>query len=478
MTDLTATAARAVPAAPTQRSQQFGPVALLTLIMGGFLPILSFFILNVALPSIGTDLHASDGALQLVIGAYGIANATLVVLGGRLGDGYGRRRLFIAGMALFTLTSLLCALAPNTGFLLAARVLQGASAALMVPQVLATIAATLTGESRARAIGLFGASGGVAAALGQILGGALVEADIAGLAWRTVFLINVPLGLIALVAAVRLLPETKATHRLPLDLAGAAILATTLVVLLLPLTEGRPLGWPLWTWLLLIAVLPLGIALGTHQTRIERSAGHPLVPPSVIRLRGMRLGLGIALPFFITFSGFMFAFALATQVGARLSALQAGLAILPMGLAFLVASIVGPRLESRWGAGIMTRGALLEAVGYLVLAATTWLAWPDINALVLTPGMLITGLGTGFVMMPMFGVVVRQVPVQQAGLGSGILITTQQTCLAMGAAIVGTAYLSMANHWGARDALVVVELGIAVVALGLTQITRRLSMAR
>lgn len=477
MTELTATAPRAVTSAASPRTERFGLVALLTLIAGGFLPILSFFILNVALPALGADLHASDGALQLVIGSYGIANATLVVVGGRLGDGYGRRKLFIAGMALFTLTSLLCALAPTTGFLLAARVLQGASAALMVPQVLATIAATLTGESRARAIGLFGASGGVAAALGQILGGVLVEADIAGLGWRTVFLINVPLGLVALVAAWRLLPETRATQRLPLDLVGAAILATTLVVLLLPLTEGRPLGWPLWTWLSLIAVLPLGIALGLHQTRAERAARTPLVPPSVLKLRGMRLGLGIALPFFVTFSGFMFAFALATQVGAHLSALEAGFAILPMGMAFLVASIVGPRLETRWGSGIMTRGALLESLGYLVLAATTWLAWPDINAWVLTPGMLITGLGTGFVMMPLFGVVVRQVPVQQAGLGSGVLITTQQTCLALGAAVVGTAYLSMVHHWGARDALIVVELGIAVVAALLTLLTRQLRTA-
>jgi EmrB/QacA subfamily drug resistance transporter len=477
MTDVTATAPRSVTSAPTERTERFSLAALLTLITGGFLPILSFFILNVALPSIGADLHASDGALQLVIGSYGIANATLVVVGGRLGDGYGRRKLFITGMAAFTITSLLCALAPNVGLLLAARVAQGAAAALMVPQVLATIAATLTGESRARAIGLFGASGGVAAALGQILGGALVEADIAGLGWRTVFLLNVPLGLVALAAARRLLPETRATHRLPLDLAGATILATTLVALLLPLTEGRPLGWPLWTWLLLIAALPLGIGLGLHQSRLERSERSPLVPPSVLKLRGMRIGLGIALPFFTTFSGFMFAFALATQVGAHLSALEAGLAILPMGVAFLVASIVGPRLETRWGPGIMTRGALIEAVGYLVLAATTWLAWPDINALVLTPGMLITGLGTGFVMMPMFGVVVRQVPVQQAGLGSGILITTQQTCLAMGAAIVGTAYLSMAQHWGARDALIVVELGIAVVSAALTLLSRQLEPA-
>ncbi|HYU85923.1 MAG TPA: MFS transporter, partial [Kribbellaceae bacterium] len=253
MTEMTATATPRV--ATAERTEPFGLTALLTLLSGGFLPILSFFILNVALPSIGADLKTSAGTLQLVVGAYGIANACLVVAGGRLGDAFGRRRLFLAGMAGFTLTSLLCAIAPNAGMLLGARILQGAAAALMTPQVLATIAATLTGESRGRAIGLFGASGGVAAALGQILGGVLVSADVAGLGWRAVFLLNVPLGLAALVATVRLLPETKAPRRLPLDLAGAAILAVTLVVLLLPLTEGRPLGWPLWTWLSLAAVV-------------------------------------------------------------------------------------------------------------------------------------------------------------------------------------------------------------------------------
>lgn len=460
MTELTAP--RAVPSV---RAEQFGLVALLTLIAGGFLPILSFFIINVALPAIGTDLQASDGALQLVVGSYGIANATLVVLGGRLGDAYGRRRLFIAGMVGFAVTSLLCAVAPNVGLLLAARVGQGAAAALMTPQVLATMAATLTGESRARAIGLFGASGGVAAAAGQILGGVLVDADVAGIGWRSVFLLNVPLALLAALAAWRLLPETKATNRLPLDLVGAALLAITLVVLLLPLTEGRPLGWPLWTWLLLFAVLPLGVAFGLHQWRVERSSRPPLVPPSVLQLRGMRIGLGIALLFFTTFSGFMFAFSIATQVSAGLSALEGGLAILPMGAAFLVASIVGPRLESRWGPGIITRGALIQAAGYLLLGATTYWAWPDVDWLVLAPGMLVGGLGSGFVMMPMFGVVIRQVPVQQAGLGSGILITTQQTCLALGAATVGTAYLSIAGtSWGPRGALTAVEIGTAAIS--------------
>jgi len=475
MTELTATTPPRVAA--DERTERFGLAALLTLLSGGFLPILSFFILNVALPSIGRDLDASDGALQLVVGAYGIANACLVVAGGRLGDAFGRRRLFLTGMVGFTITSLLCAIAPSIGVLLAARVLQGATAALMTPQVLATIAATLTGESRGRAIGLFGASGGVAAALGQILGGALVQANLWDLEWRSVFLLNVPLGVLAAIAGRRLLPETKATHRVPLDLVGAGLLAVTLVVLLLPLTEGRPLGWPLWTWLLLAAVIPLAALLGTHQSWVERSERAPLVPPSVLRLRGMRVGLGIAVLFFTTFSGFMFAFALATQVGAKLTALEAGLAILPMGAAFLVASIVGPRLETRWGAGIITRGAVVQTVGYLLLAATTQLAWPDVNALVLTPGMLVAGLGSGFVMMPMFGVVIRQVPVQQAGLGSGILITTQQTCLALGAAVVGTAYLSMTSRWGAGDALTLVELIIAAVSVVLIPLSRGLRSA-
>ena len=197
-----------------------GEAALLTLIVGAFLPILSFFVINVALPEIAVDLDASASSLQLVVGSYGIANAALVVVGGRLGDAFGRRRLFMLGMALFTLFSLLCGLAPDIGSLLVLRVGQGASAALMTPQVLATIAATLTGASRVRAFGLFGAAGGIAAAAGQIVGGALASADVLGLGWRSVFLMNVPIGIAAYVVAHRVLPETRADKRLPLDAMG------------------------------------------------------------------------------------------------------------------------------------------------------------------------------------------------------------------------------------------------------------------
>lgn len=452
-----------------------GPVALTTLLFGAFLPMLSFFIINVALPAIGTDLRATPGELQLVVGSYGIANATLLVVGGRLGDGFGRKRLFLVGLVGFTVTSLLCALAPTIGVLLAARVLQGATAAAMTPQVLASISSLLTGEHRARALAMFGVVGGSAAALGQILGGVLVEADVFGLGWRAVFLVNVPVGVFAVAAAVKLLPETRADKAHRVDLVGAGLLALTLVLLLLPLTEGRPLGWPLWTWLSLAAVVPAVALLGLHQHRAEKAQRAPLIPPTVLRLRAMRLGLLLAMAFFTTFGGFMFVFALATQGEARMSPLEGGLSLLPMAVGFLVTSIYGPRLQVRYGAGLIVRGWLIQAVGYAVLAVVALALWPDVTPWTLAVPMLIAGFGSGLVMVPLMGVVVGQVPPAQAGLGSGILLTSQQTCLALGAATVGTAYLSLAGtSWGQGGALAAVALAITAISLLMTPVTRQL----
>lgn len=459
-TTLTLPAAR-----PRSTARGFGPAALGTLLTGALLPILSFFVVNVALPSIGSDLHASPGALQLVVGSYGIANASLVVVGGRLGDGYGRRRLFLLGMLGFAVFSALCGLAPGIGLLLAARVGQGASAALMTPQVLATIAHTLTGADRARAVGMFGAVGGVAAALGQILGGVLVSADVAGLGWRAVFLLNVPIALVALALARRMVPETRAATRLPVDAAGASLLGLTLVALLLPMTEGRALSWPAWTWVLLLVAVPLAAGLAAHQRRAERAGRTPLVPPSVLALPQLRTGLAVAVLFFTGFGGFMFAFSLAAQAGAGLTALQCGLAILPLGAGFLLTSVAGPRLEARLGARVIALGGVIEAIGYTLLAVTAALVWPHITPENLAPAMFVGGVGQGLVMMPMFGVVLGQVPVQQAGLGSGILITTQQTCLALGAASVGTGYLWLAGGFGVGTAFVAVAGLVAVASV-------------
>ncbi|GAB3832411.1 MFS transporter [Kribbella italica] len=452
-----------------------GPVALTTLLFGAFLPMLSFFIINVALPAIGTDLQATPGELQLVVGSYGIANATLLVVGGRLGDGFGRKRLFMVGLIGFTVTSLLCAIAPTIGVLLAARVLQGATAAAMTPQVLASISSLLTGEHRARALAMFGVVGGAAAALGQILGGVLVEADVFGLGWRAVFLVNVPVGLFAVVAAVKLLPETRADKAQRVDVVGAALLALTLVLLLLPLTEGRPLGWPLWTWLSLAAVVPALALLGLHQHRAEKAQRAPLIPPTVLRLKAMRIGLLLAMAFFTTFGGFMFVFALATQGEAGMSPLEGGLSLLPMAVGFLITSVYGPRLQARYGAGLIVRDWLIQAIGYAVLAVVALALWPDVTPWTLAVPMLIAGFGSGLVMVPLMGVVIGQVPPAQAGLGSGILLTSQQTCLALGAATVGTAYLSLSGtSWGQGGALAAVALAITAISLLMTPVTRQL----
>ncbi|MDX6291529.1 MAG: hypothetical protein QOH50_604 [Kribbellaceae bacterium] len=452
-----------------------GPAALTTLLFGAFLPMLSFFIINVALPAIGSELHASSGGLQLVVGSYGIANATLLVVGGRLGDGFGRKRLFLIGLTGFTLISLICAIAPTIGVLLAARVVQGAAAAAMTPQVLATISSLLTGTHRARAMAMFGVAGGLAAALGQILGGVLVSANVFGLGWRAVFLVNVPVGVVAVVAAVKLLPETRAAQRLRVDVAGAGLLALALVLLLLPLTEGRPLGWPAWTWASLAATIPAVGLLGLHQHRSERSGSAPLIPPSVLRLRPMRIGLLLAVGFFTTFGGFMFVFALATQGAAGMSPLQGGLSLLPMAIGFLITSIYGPRLQQRYGAGLIVRGWVIQAVGYAMLGVVALTLWPEVTPLTLAAPMLVAGFGSGLVMVPLIGVVVGQVPPAQAGLGSGILLTSQQTCLALGAATVGTAYLSLAGtSWGQGGALAAVSIAITAISLLMTPVTLQL----
>src|SRR5215471_3541324 len=217
---------------------------LTVILMGVLLPMIDFFIVNVALPTIDTDLGASQPLLELVVSGYATAYALLLVLGGRLGDSLGRKRLFLAGMAAFTATSLACGLAPTATFLVIARVAQGASAAMMVPQVLATIQAATTGEQRTKALGRYGAAGGLAAVLGQVLGGLLVSANIDGLGWRPIFLVNVPIGLAGFVLAKRYVPDTRHGAPAPIDGPGTVLLGLTVLALLIPLTEGRSLRWP------------------------------------------------------------------------------------------------------------------------------------------------------------------------------------------------------------------------------------------
>src|SRR5882724_156992 len=240
-----------------KRAVTLSGAGLATVLLGTALPMIDFFIVNVALPTINVNLHASTSTLELVVAGYGIGYALLLVLGGRLGDTFGRRKLFLAGITAFTLTSLLCGLAPTAGLLVVARALQGASAAMMLPQVLSTIQATTTGQRRSKALGFYGAVGGLSSVVGQLLGGALVSADIAGTSWRPIFLVNVPVGIIGLLLARRTVPETRSANPIGIDRLGTLLLGVTLLALLIPLMEGGALGWPAWM-LALLGVVPFG----------------------------------------------------------------------------------------------------------------------------------------------------------------------------------------------------------------------------
>jgi MFS family permease len=464
VTTRTFTSRTARPVAATPPA--LGALGLFTVLLAAALPLVDFFIVNVALPTIGGDLHASEAVLELVVAGYGVAYAVLLVLGGRLGDLFGRRRLFLGGMAAFGLTSLACGLAPGAWSLVAARVAQGASAAAMLPQVLATIQATTSGPRRARAMGLYGATAGLSMVAGQILGGVLVAADVWGTGWRSVFLVNVPVVIAGLVLAVRAVPETRSQRPEPVDVPGTVLLAVSLVALLAPLTEGRAAGWPLWTWLSLAAFPPLTAAFYAVERRADRQGRTPLVPPSLFRLVSLRRGLALIVPFSVGFSGFMFVIAVALQRGAGLGPVPAGLALAPMAVVFFFVSLAGPRLVARHGTRVVTAGAVVQLAGVGLMALAVRHSWPHLGVLELLPGAALAGAGQALQLPVVFRIVLSEVPAARAGVGSGVMITAQQSSLALGVATLGTLFLSLVPGSGMRDALVVTLLAqVAGVAL-------------
>jgi MFS family permease len=264
--------------------------ALPVVLVGTFVAVLDFFIVNVALPSMQGDLHASNGAIEWVVAGYGLTSAAGLITAGRLGDRYGRRRMFSLGLALFTLASAACGVAPGAGALVAARLVQGLAASLMTPQVLSIIGVVYQGEERVKALSAFGMTMGLAAVGGQLIGGALVQADPAGLGWRTCFLINLPIGVAALALAPRLVPESRAERASGLDSVGTLLVTLGLLSVLFPLVEGRQHGWPEWTWVsLAVAPVLLG-AFALHQRALRRRGGAPLLDLGLFRERSCGAG--------------------------------------------------------------------------------------------------------------------------------------------------------------------------------------------
>lgn len=414
--------------------------ALLVLLAGIFIATLDFFIVNVAIPATQRDLRAGPAAVQWIVAGFGLALAGGLIIGGRLGDLYGRRRLYMTGLTLFTAASAACALAPTVDALIAARVAQGAAAALLMPQVLGIINVVFTGAHRVRAFMAYGLAMGFAGVFGQLIGGALIQADLAGLGWRAIFWINVPIGGAAVLLAPRLVPEARAERRSRLDLLGAAWVTAALVAVVLPLVQGRQLGWPLWSWLCLGAAVPVLAGFVAYQLRVVRRGGAPLIDPGLFRERAFAGGAGVATVYWLAVGSFFLVLALYLQVGRGLSALDSGLVFSLLGAGYFAASLWAPKLAARLGRQVLAAGSLAQAAGYALLAAGVAHVGPGGSLGWVLPGLVLSGFGMGVVMAPMSAIVLAGVTPAHAGSAAGVLGTAQQVGGALGVAIVGVVF--------------------------------------
>lgn len=454
------------------------PWRVLPLVLAGnFLAVLDFFVVNVALPSIGRELRASPAVLELLVAGYAAAYGSGLVPSGRLGDALGRRRFFIGGMLTFTAASVACALAPTPLALVAARLAQGLAASVMVPQVLASIQGLFHGHDRQRALGVFGAGIGVATVTGQVAGAALVAADVGGLGWRPIFWINVPVGLVCAAGAARWLPETGSGARARLDVRGSVLLAAALVTLLLPLSLGHDLGWPAWCWGSLAAAVTLAAGFAYAQVRTERAGRMPLLPPTLLRVPAMRAGLVTAMVFFVMAGGFLLTTGVTLQDGRGFGPLTAGLTLAPYALAFLLVSLTVRRYAARHGRAVVVTGAGVSALGLTALAVQVAVAYAGLGPVTLAPVLAVNGAGQAMIMIPLFGVILGGVPAEWAGVASGALTTTQQTGLAVGAAALGTTLFTVAGSGtaaGWRTATLAVLIAEAALAAVTALAARRL----
>jgi EmrB/QacA subfamily drug resistance transporter len=447
--------------------------ALSVLMAGTFMIVLDFFIVNVALPAMQADLRASASAIEWVVAGYGLTFATCLIIAGRIGDRIGRRRAFSLGLGLFTLSSLACGLAPDAPVLIVARLLQGLAAALISPNVLAIVGVVYRGPERVRAITVYGMVMGFAAASAQLIGGLLVQADLAGLGWRSVFLINLPVGLAALALAPAHVPESRAAGS-RLDLLGTTLVTAGLAALLVPLVEGRQQGFPAWTWLsLAVAPIILGV-LAAQQRRLGQTGGSPLLQPRLFRERTFTAGLVTQLALWSGQASFFLVLGLYLQQGRGLDPLQAGLVFTILAVAYLVTSLRAPTLTVRYGRRVIAVGALTLAAGHALLlagtafsAADAWIEW-------LLPGLLLVGAGMGLCITPLVTTVLSSVQPEHAGAASGVLSTVQQVGNALGVAVAGVLFFGALGTGGYVFAFEVTLIEFVILLLGVACLSRLL----
>ncbi|WP_051782236.1 MULTISPECIES: MFS transporter [unclassified Streptomyces] len=429
---------------PARGGSQSHWLLLFVLLGANFMDLLDGSVINVAMPAIRADLGGSYTALQWMAAGYALAFAVLLVTGGRLGDIFGRRRTFLAGLAAFTAMSALCAVAQSPTELIAARVLQGAAAAVMVPQVLAIIKNVFPPEQRAAAFGASGPFMGLAAVGGPVLGGALVDWDLFGTGWRSVFLLNVPVGVVAFAIALRILPESRSPRRASLDIVGMLLATTGLFLLVYPLVQGREQGWPGWILAMLAGSVPVLALFAWYEIRLQRADRTPLVEMSLLRNRTFVVGLFITLAFFCAMAGYLMVLALHLQIGLGFSALKAGLTEMPwaVGVAF-GSAWSGMALVPRYGGRVLKWGLFALLIGTAGTWLTLQLAGNGLNPWELIPSGLLCGTGMGFVLTPLTSQILGGVSDREVGSASGLLNAFDQLGGTLGVAVLGTVFVAL-----------------------------------
>ncbi|MEJ7795207.1 MAG: DHA2 family efflux MFS transporter permease subunit [Nocardioides sp.] len=421
--------------------------ALISLLLASTMELIDVTIVNVALPTIESELGASGSQLQWMVAAYPLAFAVALVTGSRLGDAFGRKRLFLVGLVGFTLMSAACGFAPNAEALVAFRALQGLGAAAMIPQVMSNIQVMYAPEERAKAMGAFTGLAGLATVLGPVLGAVLTNADIAGTSWRPVFLINIPVGLIALVAAIRFIPESRSERRPNLDPVGVVTLGGGLLAVLYPLTMGREQGWPAWVFAMIVVGVAVLVRFCRAQRRAEDSGREPLVALSLYHGRAFAGGSTVLMVLFVSMSAYFLGQTVYFQAGLGWSVLKAGLVGIPFAVttaafAGFGVTVLAPRIGRR----VLQYGAAVLALGVALQAAVVHVATSDTSFWVFVPTLVVTGAGFGLMVAPIGMFTIAEVPVDKAGSASGLFNTTTQLANAAGIALLGTLFFEVVSR--------------------------------
>jgi EmrB/QacA subfamily drug resistance transporter len=416
-------------------------IALVVVALAFVMDLLDTTIVNIAIPSIQTDLGASFASIQWITAGYALAFAILLITGGRLGDIIGYKRMFITGIVGFVAMSLICGVAPTIEVLIVGRLLQGAAAALMVPQVMSLMQVMYKPRERAAVMGLFGALGGLSASLGPIVGGFLIHWNIADLDWRPIFLINIPVGIIALIGGLRYLPTGKSPHPLKLDIIGTGLIMTALGLLIFPLIQGRELGWPNWTFVMLLSSLPVFAIFWLWQLKKDARDHSPLVVPSLFKQFSFSIGLFANLTFQLVMIGFFFTFTLSLQIGLGFEVIKAALTALPVAIGIGVSiGVIAPNLTRLIGRYTMTIGTIVMVIGFWLTVNTFQQGGADTNPWTLAPGLFLIGTGMGMVMGLIFSIALKDIDTKHAGSASGTLNAVQQVGGAIGVALVGVIF--------------------------------------